>query len=258
MRLDVAFLPPRRPEMSRSLYVVIDVLRASSSIIALLELGAARIIPAGTIAQARRLHRLLPDHLLCGERNGLPPAGFHYGNSPRELASAELAGRGVILATTNGTRILSRLAAAPFVLVGALLNRTATAVVALGLASRHGLEVHILCSGEDGGRTFSLEDALGARAIVDAALAARPELEVSDSALLVHQAFLAARGDLHRAVAAAAHARRLVEIGLPGDVEHCSRLDASKLVPYLERDEDGLLALRALGAQSANMPPSTR
>ena len=126
MRLDVAFLPRllRRPESSVCL--LIDVLRASSSIVTLFARGAEEVVVAGSTAAARRIAAAEPGrYLLCGEVFGLAPPGFDYGNSPSEFAELDMRGRRIILSTTNGTKALRRLAASPVVIVGALLNATA-------------------------------------------------------------------------------------------------------------------------------------
>ena len=174
MRIEVALLPTQTFDSSRSACIVVDVLRASSSIVTLLERGASPVIAAAGIDYALALHGRLPDYLLCGERGGLPPRGFDYGNSPAKFSRLALVGRGAILATSNGTRLLAELADAPAVIVGCLLNRTAAAGAAIAIARERDLDVAVVCSAAYGGTTFVLEDALGAGAIVDAALSAHP------------------------------------------------------------------------------------
>jgi 2-phosphosulfolactate phosphatase len=244
MHIDVALLPGQMTDDSRALYIVVDVLRASSSIVTLLEREAARVVAASSIHDARSLKSQLPDHLLCGERGGLPPEGFDYGNSPAEFSRAELAGRAVILVTSNGTRTMAALADASAVLVGCLLNRTACARIALALARERGLDISVVCSAAYGGSAFVLEDALGAGAIVDAAMSADSTLEVGDAARFARDAFVSDSRDLAAAVASAHHARELVETGFGEDVAYCARLDVSEVVPVLERGEDGSLLLR--------------
>jgi 2-phosphosulfolactate phosphatase len=243
MRIDVALLRGQMGRSHRSLSIVVDVLRASSSIVTLLERGASHVIPAADIEEARSLKERLPDHLLCGERGGLPPEGFDYGNSPAEFARMELAGRGVILATSNGTRVLSDLADTPAVIVGSLLNRTACARVALAVADERQLDINIVCSA--GGSEFALEDALGAGGIVDALGAINETMELGDAARFACDAFLTASRDLEDAVASAYHARGLIEAGFADDVAYCARLDTTEIVPGLEGREDGLLMLMA-------------
>jgi len=243
LRLDVALLPNLVRD-APSVFAVVDVLRASTSIITLLERGVPAVIPAAGVDQARALRRRLPGHLLCGEQDGLAPPGFDYGNSPAEFAAVSLDGRPAILATANGTRILNDLAQAPAVLVGALVNREAAARALLALAAARGCDVTIVCAAAPGGRAIALEDALGAGAIAEAALRLDRSLQPTDAALFARDAFLAAAGDLRTALASARHGAELIAAGFASDIERCARLDASTTVPLLHRDEEGLLALR--------------
>jgi 2-phosphosulfolactate phosphatase len=243
MRIDVALLPGQSFDRSRSVCVVVDVLRASSTIVTLLDRGVARILPAADVDHARRLHRRFPDHLLCGEKDGLPPPGFDYGNSPAEFSRLDLTDRPTILATSNGTRVLASLADAPAVLVGCLLNRTAAARAALATTQDRNLDIVVVCCGAGGGSTFVLEDALGAGAIADAALDLNAALEPSDAARFARNAFRLVAEDTASAVASAYHAKELADISLAADVAHCARLDTSKVAPQLARDEDGTFVL---------------
>ena len=246
MRIDVALLPGQRFDSARSVCVVVDVLRASSSIVTLLERGAVCVVAAADVEHARELHRALADHLLCGEVSGLPPAGFAYGNSPSEFSRLDLAGRRAVLATSNGTRILAALGTeSPAVLVGALLNRRAAARAALAIARERGLDITVVCSAAYGGAVFVLEDALGAGAIADAALRLDPSLVASDAALFARDAFTVAQADVTAAVRSAYHAQELVDAGLGEDVAYCAQLDTSDVAPLLEVAEDGVLWIRA-------------
>ena len=245
LRLDVALLPGLIRD-APSVFAVVDVLRASTSIVTLLERGVPAVIPAASVEEARALRKRLPSHLLCGEEGGLPPSGFDYGNSPAEFAAASLDGRPAILATSNGTRILSDLAEAPAVLVGALVNRQAAAYALLALAAEHGCDATIVCAAAPGGLSIALEDALGAGAIAEAALRLDPSLRPTDAALFARDAFLANVADLHAALASARHGAELIAAGFSADIEYCARLDASACVPRLHRSPDGALELRAI------------
>ena len=243
MQIDVALLPGQRFDPARSVCVVVDVLRASSSIVTLLERGAESVVAAGDIEGARKLAVRLPGFVLCGEKDGLPPEGFAYGNSPSEFSRLDFAGKSVILATSNGTRILAALAEAPALLVGCLLNRTAVANAAVSIARERGLDIAVVCSAAYGGATFVLEDALGAGAIVDAALRLPEPPRALDAARFARDAFVAA-GDIGEAVRSAYHAADLVDMGLGDDVAYCGRLDVSRVAPLVEWGEDGVLVIR--------------
>jgi 2-phosphosulfolactate phosphatase len=242
MHIDVALLPGQRFDPARSVCVVVDVLRASSSIVTLLERGAAKVVVAADIEAARALAERLPDYVLCGEKDGLPPEGFAYGNSPSEFSRLDFAGKSAILATANGTRVLAALADAPALLVGCLLNRTAVAESAVGYARKLDLDVTVVCSAAYGGSTFVLEDALGAGAIADAALRLPESPRALDAARFARDAFLAA-SDIGAAVRSAYHAGGLVGMGLGDDVAYCGRLDVSGVAPVVNRGEDGVLLI---------------
>jgi len=253
MKLDVAFLPSLLREPGRHVCVVVDVLRASSSLVVLLEQGVEEVLLAASIGEARRLARERPHYLLCGERGGLPPPGFHYGNSPAEFAGLELAGRRVILCTSNGTRAIARAAAAPLVLVGALLNAAAVGRAGAEAAAARGLGLAVVCAGDDGGTAFSLEDALGAGAIVDAIVGLgreAPRLELSDAALAALTIYRAHQGQEQAALRASSHARDLEALGLGDDLSFCAQRDRFALVPYLQRDEEDRPVLRRYSSGS--------
>ena len=242
MRIDVALLPDLVVDTD-SVFAVVDVLRASSAIVTLLERGVPAVIPAASVEEARELRERLPDYLLCGERDSVPPPGFDYGNSPTEFAALDPKGRRAILTTSNGTRLLNQLAAAPAVLVGALLNREAAAKAMLALGAERGRDTTVVCAAAPDGTSIALEDALGAGAIAEAALRLDASLRPTDAALFARDAFLARRRDLRDALASARHGAELVAAGFSADVDYCARLDISSIVPLLQRDAGGLLAL---------------
>jgi 2-phosphosulfolactate phosphatase len=253
VRLEAVFLPRDVPAPAGRVCVVLDILRASSTLVTLLERGAAPLCVAGTVEAARALAASLPGGaLLCGEVGGLPPPGFDHGNSPTEMAGLTLAGRPVVLATSNGTRALAALAVAPAVLVGCFRN--AGAVVARGLALAHalGAALTLVCSGDANGSQFSLEDALAAGYLVGCVLAANgaATTELDDGARAAWRlwqwyaasatpAEAAARG-----FAEAVHGQDLARLGFTADLDYCAHVDASRAVPRLALERD-VLVLRA-------------
>ena len=149
-------------ELSGSTVVVIDMLRASSTICFALAAGATCVVPLLEIEETRQLADQLGREyvVLGGERRGKIIDGFDLGNSPSEYTPQRVGGRMVLFTTTNGTRALAHASEAAHVLVGAAVNR-ATAARAVSDAPR----VDILCAGTDGEVTG--EDLLAAGAIVD-------------------------------------------------------------------------------------------
>jgi 2-phosphosulfolactate phosphatase len=266
MKLRVAFLARDVGVAAGRVCVVLDVLRASSTLVTLLEHGAAPLYVAGSVEAARALaDRLAADGrgqggrarpLLCGEVGGLPPAGFDYGNSPTELAGLELRGRAVVLATSNGTRALAALADAPAVLVGCFLNAGAVTREGLALAHRLGADLTFVCSGDANGTEFSLEDALAAGYLVGRGLGEvggeGAGLALDDAARAAWRlwgSYAAGRAPAEAAAAGfadAAHGRELAELGFESDLAYCARVDASGAVPRLAREGDALV-LRPAG-----------
>ncbi|MEU8821949.1 2-phosphosulfolactate phosphatase [Actinoplanes sp. NPDC048796] len=107
--------------------VVIDVIRAFTTAAVAFERGAAEIVCVASADAGRELRRAWPDRLLIGEVGGLKPADFDYGNSPLEMSAARVEGRGLIQATTNGTRGLVRHPHAAALLAASAVNVAATA-----------------------------------------------------------------------------------------------------------------------------------
>src|SRR5512142_3179455 len=120
MILHVAYLPREVLEPEKRVCVVVDVLRATSTLVTMLESGCRDVLLEPGVPEARA--SASPDRLLIGEEGGIKPSDFAHGNSPVELADLDLRGRSVIFATTNGTRALGLALRSPLVLAGSLLN----------------------------------------------------------------------------------------------------------------------------------------
>lgn len=139
--IDVALTPDHldSPERrTRTTCIVVDVIRATTTLCVLFERGCRSVLVAPDVAAARAARSLLAtdgaEVLLAGEVEGLPPAGFDYGNSPSEFARRDLSGCDVVFATTNGTRAIRACAGSRAVLTGALRNASAVTRTALALA----------------------------------------------------------------------------------------------------------------------------
>lgn len=133
-------------ELREGTAVAIDVLRATTTIVCALEAGAKEILPCLEVDEARRLAAQFPrdEVLLGGERKGLPIEGFDLGNSPEEYSAECVAGKTIVLTTTNGTRAIDRCRTARRTLIAAFLN--ATAVYQQLLEEE---QVHLVCAGTD-------------------------------------------------------------------------------------------------------------
>lgn len=210
--------------------VVIDVLRASSTIVTALAAGAAAVRPVSEVDEARRLAAELRTRggrvLLAGERQAETVAGFDRGNSPLEFRSASLEGYEVVLTTSNGTRALIQAREGSRILVGSLLN--GSAVVADLLSYR--LPVTLLCAGTLG--AFSYDDFLTGGFL--AARLAEAGARLDDRARAAADAYAARSADLTEAFLASGHGQRLVAKGLFEDVRFCAQVDQFALVPVYQ------------------------
>ncbi len=132
-------------------------------------------------------------------------------------------------------------------LVGALLNATAVGRIAVREATALGLDIAIICAGDDGGTSLSPEDVLGAGAIADA-VRSQPDtaVEPTDGARAALDLWRAWRGREETALRAAPHGRDLSALGFGEDLAFCARTDAYRAVPALARDEEGRLVLEPL------------
>ena len=217
MRVRVGFTPVE--QVSAPLGIVIDVLRATSTICQALASGYERVVCVGEVDDARTLAG--PGVALAGERGNVRIDGFDYGNSPREFTSVTVPGTGtrLVLTTTNGTRLLLAAAArCEEVLVASLLNFDA--VVA---AARAADEVAILCAGVD--RAFAIDDAYVAGRLA-AALGGEP-----DDAAVAAVRLAAAFDTPEAAIGSGISAANIRNAGLDDDIPFCARESVLDVVP---------------------------
>ncbi|MEX2464977.1 MAG: 2-phosphosulfolactate phosphatase [Gaiellaceae bacterium] len=213
MRVHVAFTPAETVRVPTA--IVVDVLRATSTIVQALDAGYRRVFCCAEVEEARALRESLDDAVLAGERLGEAIPGFDLGNSPREFARP--LGEQLVLTTTNGTRaVVSAAAACDEVLIGSLLNLDAVAVGAAELAG----DVTVVCAGVDG--VFSLDDAYCAGRIVEALGGDRTD--AAEAAVRVARSFPTAEEGLR----AAQNPR---QEGLDEDIAWCAQENVCAVVP---------------------------
>lgn len=242
MKISVALTPKLLCEPQSHVIAVVDVLRATSSLVAMFDSGLLRAIIADNLRDARNL-ALRNFSLLCGEAKALPIAGFDYGNSPAQFAGLSLKGKSAVLWTTNGTKAIAAASPSPAVAVAALTNRRAAAARLLDEATARRLDIAVVCAGLDRGTAFSLEDSVSAGAIVEAVHEADGSVAMADSAweaMLLWQWY---SGDAMRAFRQSVHGRALLAMGFEADLTHSAQIDVSDAVPMLTV-EDGVKTLR--------------
>jgi 2-phosphosulfolactate phosphatase len=212
----VAFTPAETVRVPTA--IVVDVLRATSTIVQALDAGYLRVFCCAEVDEARALRESLNGAVLAGEREAQAIPGFDLGNSPREFVRP--LGEQVVLTTTNGTRaVVAAAGASDVVLIGSLLNLDAVSAAAEGAE-----DVAVVCAAVDG--VFSLDDAYCAGRIVEALGGERTD--AAEAAVRVARSFPAAEEGLR-----AAHNPR--QEGLDDDIAWCARENVCAVVPRFLR-----------------------
>jgi 2-phosphosulfolactate phosphatase len=221
--------PPGR--LAGSLAVVIDVLRATTTIVQALASGCKAVLPCAEVDEARALAGGMRAGrvLLGGERGGKPLPGFDLGNSPREYTGKLCKGTTLVLTTTNGTRALLRAAEAERVLVGAFTNYSALCEQ----LREDARPVHVVCAGCKG--EVVLEDTLLAGALVDF-LCETGDVALNDGARLAWDCFENHGRVLLGALEVSQGGAALRRLGYDEDIRAAAYVDQFALVPELRRD----------------------
>jgi 2-phosphosulfolactate phosphatase len=231
--IDVAFAPNdvAAADVAGRAVVVIDVLRATTTICTALAHGARAVIPVADTEEAGRLLQVLdrPNVLLAGERHLEPIPGFQLGNSPREMTADVVQGKTIVLKTTNGTGALLATAGAREVVVAAVVNLGAAGARAHALHEQHG-NLLILCAGRETG--FGLDDAYVAGRIVHAALGGRRTRKgLNDSAIAALDLVRRYGDRVERVFTLSRAGRELQKHGLGEDITAAAVVDACPVLP---------------------------
>lgn len=235
MRIDVFFGPAglTASDVAGRVVVVIDVLRASTSIATALANGARAVIPVDSteevVMRAKAFER--SEVKLAGERQMRPIPGFDLGNSPREFSREVVEGKTVLLSTTNGTTAIASLQGPRDVVIGSYVNFSAVLAM-LRAALRGGADIAILCAGRD--RQFSLEDAACAGRFVHQAMRRRTDVAVNDAAFAAMLIDRRYSDNLMRLFSASAHGRALSEAGYGDDLADCAAIDSYPIIPIYQ------------------------
>ncbi len=255
--IDVLLVPAefqRLPErnLSRTVCVVFDVLRATSTMLEAFANGASAIRPGIDIREVLAWHQEWPDALLAGERDGLRIGphltggiAFDLGNSPREFTRDRVWDRRILMTTSNGTRALRACQGAAAVWIASFGN--------LGAVARRILmsppeELILVCSGTQ--ESLAYEDVLGAGALMDRLASGINGARIDDSAHLVLHAFQSGKTNLLGALSASRNGRRLLSLPeLADDVPICLTPDRFQFVP--EMNDRGVL--QCLGSEATTL-----
>ena len=223
--------PPPGGNGAAGACVVVDVLRATSTIVTALGHGVSYVVARTEVDDAfaarEELERRGEEPVLGGERGGHKVPGFDLGNSPLEYDAARVAGRPLVLCTSNGTAALERCREASRVFAAAFLNAAATAAA----VARGAEPVVLCCAGKEGAP--SLEDVCCAGLIASYLLGAYA-FELDDATALALLSWKEHGGNVGRMLAGCSHGRYLGTLGFERDLEFCGRVDAFNVAAQRE------------------------
>jgi len=276
--LTTTLLAREREPRADATYIVVDVIRATTTLSVLFEYGCEQVLLAPSIEAVRAARLVLGGEIvLAGEVGGARPPGFDLGNSPAEIAHSPVRGKTIVFATTNGTRAMRACEGGRRILAGCLRNASAVcaAAVQTQLASARATaapeairaptldadeigrpaDVVVVCSGRAGLPAY--DDTLCAGYLVHALQRAAATHSVAaklgEGARIAVAVYEAAErsGTLRGALATSDAARAITRIGLADDLDWCAAVDSKDVVPELagEASISGLLIVRAARAQ---------
>ncbi len=215
--------------------VVIDVLRASSSLLNAFQNSCREVFPVESIERALSLHSALftSDVLLCGERDGVKIAGFHLGNSPFEYTKEAVDNKSLIFTSTNGSNALIKAKNSNSVYLCGFPNID---IVARQVAKTTE-SLKILCAGEN--NHFALEDVVCAGMLIDKiGKTVKEKPELTDAANMAFYLYQKYADDLNGMIRNSDHGNELIHLGMQDDLEFCIRINS---IPLLLRYIDGKL-----------------
>jgi 2-phosphosulfolactate phosphatase len=218
--------------IEESIVVVIDILRATSSIVYGIDNGAEAIIPVAQVEDC--LNYADRGYLLAAERNGEVVEGYNFGNSPFSYTADKVAGKTVVLTTTNGTKALHLARKASQVVIGSFLNLQALC----NWLKTQDKDVLLLCAGWKD--QFNLEDTIFAGAVVHEL---RPLFtDFDDAGVAAEDLYSMAKDNLRAYVGKSAHSHRMMALNIEEDIKFCLQLNICEAIPVLEGDN--LVALK--------------
>ena len=229
MQVDVILTPSELSEINLAgkSAAVIDVLRASTTMVSALDAGCKDIIPCSSVEEATRLAEPLgrENIILCGERDGHKINGFDLGNSPSEFTESIVKAKTLLMSTTNGTMVISKTRSATTLVIASFLNAQAVADYLISLDS----DINLICSGKLG--RFSLEDMLCAGFLAGIISSKYPPAALTDASKMAMALYKKESKSLLKAFKQSQHGSYLISLGYLEDIKYASRLDITKTVP---------------------------
>jgi len=231
MKIEVFFSPASVDElgMRGRNVVIIDVLRASTTICTALRNGAREVIPTADIENATKISANLSSdsRLLGGERQGKKIDGFDLGNSPLEYTPEKVGGKTIVFTTTNGAGAIYKCRYASMAVVGSFANTSAVVQTILDIGGTW----TILCSGRQG--AFSIEDATCAGEIVSKVNAVT-KVETDDAGLTSVILYNKFKKTILGMMKQSTHGKYLISIGFEDDLKFCAEIDSIPVLPVVD------------------------
>lgn len=227
--IDICFTPDllHLYNVEDKIVVVVDILRATSSMTTAIAHGVESIIPVASVEECRRQQQ--QGLLAAAERNGIMIEGFDLGNSPLSYMSSEVKGKSIAITTTNGTQAISKSRGAKRLIIGSFLNLSAV----VNFLREQAEDILIVCAGWKG--KFNLEDTLFAGAVAEHLTA--QFTAACDSTLAAVSLYHAAKHDLTAFLSNSSHVQRLARLEIYEDIEFCLMIDQYDAIPVLQGDK---------------------
>ena len=210
--------------------VVIDILRASTTIITALNNGAKEIIPVSSIEFAMKISgdSFKGHTLLGGERNTQKIEGFALGNSPLEYKNENVNGKSIVFFTTNGSKAIVKAKYAANLFIMAFLNSNAVADKLLDIDE----DIEILCSGNNG--KFSYEDSACAGLLISIIMEKNKDIELDDSSKISKMIFEKHKNRLNKFLSETEHGKKLIDAGFEEDITFAAQQNITGIVPHFK------------------------
>ncbi|MEO6524037.1 MAG: 2-phosphosulfolactate phosphatase [Mucilaginibacter sp.] len=230
-KLEVCLSPALLPlfNIEDSIVVVIDIFRATSSICYGIDNGAEAIIPVAKVEECAAYREMGLDYLLAAERDGAVVDGFDFGNSPFSYTKEKVAGKTIVLTTTNGTHALHMSIKAKQIVIGSFLNLTSLC----NWLKTQNENILLVCAGWK--NNFNIEDTVFAGAVADQL----QELDYKwdDATIAANDMYSLAKPDLGAYLSKTSHGERMKQLGILDDIAFCLHVDITTAIPVLKGDK---------------------
>jgi Phosphosulfolactate phosphohydrolase and related enzymes len=221
-------------DISNSIVVIIDVFRATSTIVTALYNGAVKVIPVDAVDKCIDIGKATPNSITAGERDGKIIDGLEHGNSPAEYPKSFIEGKTLVLTTTNGTRLLHKALQqdAVEIITGSFPNLNSVC----NFLNEQNKNVFLACSAWKD--RFNIEDTLFAGAVISHV---KNNFTIHcDASLMAEEMYLLHKADMKNFIRKTTHWHRLAGYGLEKDLEYCVTENIADVLPVYNKSTNDL------------------